>query len=139
MLKLFEKINIKNNNFEVHIIGQLYSNSMLDKLKKFKIKNIFFHCDATEEEKYNIIKKSNPLLPTILTYMQPNVINSVTMSTIGIAKAVITLPIKNNTNVFSITVNDNITSISATTSLTGVYPYFYGFSDLSDINLVQSS
>lgn len=86
------------------------------------------------ELQYNIIKKSNPLSPTILTYMQPNVINSITMSTIGIAKAVITLPIKNNTNVFSITVNDNITSISATTSLTGVYPYFYGFSELSDIN-----
>lgn len=83
---------------------------------------------------YNIIKKSNPLLPTILTYMQPNVINSVTMSTIGIADAVITLPIKNNTNIFNITVNDNITSVSATTSLTGVYPYFYGFSDLPDIN-----
>lgn len=57
VLKVFERINKINENFEVHIIGQVYSIDMLNKLKEINIKNVYFHCNASEEEKNNVIQK----------------------------------------------------------------------------------
>ena len=57
ILRVFEKINKININFEVHIIGQVYSDNMLNKLKEINIKNVYFHCNASEEEKNSVIQK----------------------------------------------------------------------------------
>jgi hypothetical protein len=57
-LKYFEKLNENGiDNFCVYIIGEVYSNTMLEKLKKFNIKNIYFYANATNEDKINVIKK----------------------------------------------------------------------------------
>lgn len=65
ILKVFERINKVNENFEVHIIGQVYSNNMLNKLKEINIKNIYFHCDASEEEKLSVIEKCEYIINAV--------------------------------------------------------------------------
>jgi hypothetical protein len=57
-LKYFEKLSLnKVTNFYVHIIGEVYSQKMLNKLKKFKIDNVYFHTNITNNEKYNILSQ----------------------------------------------------------------------------------
>ncbi len=62
-LKYFENLSFQNNhNFEIHIIGKVYSNKMLNKLKSFKIKNIYFHTNCSDDEKNKILEKSQYIL-----------------------------------------------------------------------------
>jgi hypothetical protein len=57
-LKYFEKLSLnKVTNFSLHVIGEVYSTKMLDKLKNFKIDNIYFHNNINNNEKYNILSQ----------------------------------------------------------------------------------
>jgi hypothetical protein len=84
---------------------------------------------------YNITKRSLPTLVTTLTNMIPGVYPSI--STLGqttvtsTSLGVVISPITATSTNFKITVNDGTQNNSATVSLTGIYPYFYGFSSLS--------
>ncbi len=61
-LKYFEKLSNEKDNFEVHIIGKVYSEKMYNKLKNFKIKNLFIHRNCSNEEKNKILEKSMYIL-----------------------------------------------------------------------------
>lgn len=83
---------------------------------------------------YTINKRSLPTLTTSLSYMIPSSyppISSSGQSTIsGTANGVVITPVTSATSSFTITVTDGTQSNSSTATLTGVYPYFYGFSSL---------
>ena len=85
---------------------------------------------------YVINKKINNLLPTILKNMipgnYPSVNSNFSQRITGQSDGIIITPLLNTTSTFTITVNDGITKHSASKSVTGIYPYFYGFID-SDI------
>lgn len=87
---------------------------------------------------YTINKKVNNLLPTLLTNMIPSsyqAINSYFSEKIeGQVSGVVIIPILATSSTFTIRVNDGVTSNSTTKSVTGVYPYFYGFSTQSSIS-----
>lgn len=84
---------------------------------------------------YTINKRSLPTHVTTLSYMIPSsypaitTVGQVTVS--GSASGVVITPITSATSSFTITVSDGTQSNSSTATLTGVYPYFYGFSSLS--------
>jgi hypothetical protein len=61
-LKYFEKISELTNDFEVHIIGKVYSQKMLTLLKGYKIKNLYFHINCSNQEKENVLKNSEYIL-----------------------------------------------------------------------------
>ena len=62
-LKYFEELSyLGYNNFTIYIVGQVYSETMLEKLKNYKIKNLFIFENASEEVKYNILKKTQYIL-----------------------------------------------------------------------------
>jgi hypothetical protein len=87
---------------------------------------------------YTINKKVNNLLPTLLTNMIPSsyqAINSPFSETVtGRVSGVVITPIQATTSTFTIKVDDGVTSNSVSKSVTGVYPYFYGFSTQSSIS-----
>ena len=86
---------------------------------------------------YSITKRTNNTLPTALTNMIPNSYPAITTTSnslvSGIANGVVITPIEKNTTVFTIKVSDGISSSSATSSVSGVYPYFYGFTSSNSI------
>jgi hypothetical protein len=62
-LKYFEKLSNEGyNNFKIYIIGAVYSNIMLNKLKSFNIKNIEIHENISNEIKNIILKKSQYII-----------------------------------------------------------------------------
>ena len=61
-LKYFEEISKSNDNFIIHIIGTVYSKEILNKLQSFKIKNLYFHLAASENEKIEILKKTKYII-----------------------------------------------------------------------------
>lgn len=62
-LKYFEKLSQNNiNNFYIYIIGQVYSLNMLNILKSYKITNIHFYTNISDEDKNNIFKKSKYII-----------------------------------------------------------------------------
>lgn len=89
---------------------------------------------------YVITKRSLPTLMTSLTNMIPSVYpaittpgqNIVTSTSLG----VVISPITSDTTTFQITVTDGTQSNSASASLRGIYPYFYGFSSLSSMTSI---
>ena len=86
---------------------------------------------------YTITKRSLPTLLTSLVNMIPSVYpaittpgqNIVTSTSLG----VVISPITATATHFQINVTDGTQSNSASASLTGIYPYFYGFSSLSSM------
>lgn len=84
---------------------------------------------------YTINKRSLPTQTTILSYMIPSnypAITSAGQSIVsGTVSGVVITPITSATSSFTITVTDGTQSNSSTTTLKGVYPYFYGFSSLT--------
>ncbi len=62
-LECFEKISKKGfNNFSISIIGQVYDQKTLEKLKSYKIKNLYFYTNCSNEKKYEILKKSKYII-----------------------------------------------------------------------------
>lgn len=87
--------------------------------------------------KYEVTKRSKDTYPTGLSNMNPNKIPPIkgTSRTVtGLAKGITIIPIEQNTTVFKITASDGIESNIATASITGVYPFFYGFTSSTVAN-----
>ena len=84
---------------------------------------------------YSITKRSNATLPTLLINMIPSsypAIDTYEHKTInGTAEAVIISPVSATSSTFTIKVNDGTATNSESVSVTGIYPYFYGFTSSS--------
>lgn len=84
---------------------------------------------------FTIDKKTNPTTQASLYNMIPGNYPPVTTNyystIVGSASGVVITPILPMSTTFSMSVGDGSSTISATTSITGIYPYFYGFSVLS--------
>ncbi len=84
---------------------------------------------------YTITKRSLPTLTTSLSYMIPSsyppITNQGQTIITGSASGVVITPVTSATNSFSISVSDGTQSSTQTVTLKGIYPYFYGFSNLS--------
>ena len=84
---------------------------------------------------YTITKRSLPTLTTTLSYMMPSnyppITNSGQTNITGVATGVVITPITSTTTTFSINVSDGNQSNVSSVSVTGIYPYFYGFSSLT--------
>ena len=80
---------------------------------------------------YSITKKTENTLPTRLVNMLPSAYPKITTpgenTTSGVSRGVMIQPITATTSLFSVVVSDGISTNTATTSVSGVYPYFYGF------------
>jgi hypothetical protein len=93
---------------------------------------------------YTITKRTENTLPTGLTNMIPGVYPQITtdgQTTItGISSGIVISPIDTSSTLFTITVGDGITTSTASVSVQGIYPYFYGFSniDIIDNNTLNS-
>jgi hypothetical protein len=87
---------------------------------------------------YTITKRTNNTLPTSLINMLPNTYQSInssyTTTITETANGIVPSPLENNSIEFKIVVSDGINTNSATTSISGVYPLFYGFSTLNTMN-----
>lgn len=84
---------------------------------------------------YTINKRSLPTQASVFSYMIPSsyapIINDGQVSVSGTVSGVIITPIISATTSFTLTVNDGTQSNSASATVTGIYPYFYGFSSLT--------
>lgn len=92
---------------------------------------------------YQITKRTLPTQITGLTNMFPSSYPAITTpgQTVisGTANGIVISPIANTTTTFTITVSDGTQSNVASTTLSGIYPYFYGFSALSSMTTVGLS
>lgn len=84
---------------------------------------------------YSITKRSNATLPTLLVNMIPSSYPSISTyehkTVNGTAEAVIISPVSATSSTFTIKVNDGTATNSESVSVTGIYPYFYGFTSSS--------
>jgi hypothetical protein len=84
---------------------------------------------------WTITKRTLSTLPTTLTNMIPGSYIPITtggqVTITGTSSGVYISPIQNTQSSFKISVSDGTQSASASTSIEGIYPYFYGFSTLS--------
>jgi len=89
---------------------------------------------------YTINKKSLPTLITGLSNMIPGNYPPITSpeytNVTAQSQGIVISPITSASTVFTITVSDGVQGNSASTSITGIYPYFYGFSDLSTMTTI---
>lgn len=80
---------------------------------------------------YSITKRTASTLPTKLTNMIPSTYPAITntgqITINGVARGVVITPVTATTSTFTIKVNDGTASNTASTSIEGIYPYFYGF------------
>lgn len=87
---------------------------------------------------YKIYKRTLPTETTILHNMIPSIYQPITNSNeiiiSGSATGVVITPITPSTTLFSINVSDGTQSSLATSSITGLYPYFYGFNSFDIIS-----
>ena len=87
---------------------------------------------------YTIIKRTEPTLAATLTNMIPGVYGPIStegqVTVTSTSNGVVITPISTLTTTFSVIVNDGIQTASASTSIQGIYPYFYGFSSESSID-----
>lgn len=90
---------------------------------------------------YQIGKRTSNLEVTTLTNMIPGIyppiISDEYLNVTSSSEGIVISPITSSTTIFTINVNDGSKIISASTSLTGVYPYFYGFSALGQMTLTE--
>ena len=87
---------------------------------------------------YTITKRTKNTLPTGLTNMIPGVYQQITtpgQTTItGTSSGIVSpIPIVITPTTFTITVGDGVTTSTASVSVQGIYPYFYGFSNIDII------
>jgi hypothetical protein len=84
---------------------------------------------------YTITKRSLPTQTSIFSYMIPSsyppITNDGQVVISGSVSGVVITPIISATTSFSITVSDGTQSNTSSATITGIYPYFYGFSSLS--------
>ena len=84
---------------------------------------------------YTITKRTLPTQTSIFSYMIPSsyapITNDGQVSVSGTVSGVVITPITSATTSFTLTVSDGTQSNSASTTVAGIYPYFYGFSSLT--------
>jgi len=89
---------------------------------------------------YTINKKTLPTLITGLSNMIPGAYPPITTPTyttiVDQSTGIVISPITATSTEFKITVSDGTQSNSAAVELTGIYPYFYGFSTLSTMTTI---
>ena len=86
---------------------------------------------------YTITKKSLDTMPTALSNMIPNQVDKIdgfSRTVEGVAKGVVIVPMEKKTTVFTITASDGQKSNSASASVSGVYPFFFGFTSSTIVN-----
>lgn len=92
---------------------------------------------------YTIYKRSNDLLPTLFTNMIPSsyapISSPYSVKITGQVEGAVITPLQATSSTFTMTVNDGTNTNSITKSVTGVYPYFYGFSTFSTITIANLS
>jgi hypothetical protein len=83
---------------------------------------------------YRINKKTENTGPAVLENMipgfYPGIVSNKYETVESTSNGIVISPIQKDTTVFKITVSDGFNTVSSTASLTGIYPYFWGFSDL---------
>jgi hypothetical protein len=88
---------------------------------------------------YSITKRTNPTLPTKFTNMIPGTYPPITtngQSTVsGVVRGVVISPITATSSTFTIKVNDGTSNSSVSTTVTGIYPYFYGFTSSNTLTV----
>ena len=88
---------------------------------------------------YKIYKNTKDLLPTKLINMSPSQVPSIggegRITAEGDVKGFVVQPITQTSSVFTLKVDDGFSSNIATQTVTGVYPYYYGFLDKSNLRL----
>lgn len=89
--------------------------------------------------KYSIFKRTLATNVSALTNMIPSsypaITSSLPVTITGTASGVIISPVPNTTFYFSLSVSDVNSASTVTASVSGIYPYFYGFSSLSAVTL----
>lgn len=89
---------------------------------------------------WRINKKTLPTLQTALTNMIPGsyppITNSEYETVVGQSNGVVISPIGTQSTIFSVIVNDGTQSTTSSTSIRGIYPYFWGFSNLSTMTTI---
>jgi hypothetical protein len=84
---------------------------------------------------YTITKRSLPTQTSVFSYMIPSTYPAITndgqVTISGSVSGVVVTPITSATTSFTLTVNDGTQSNSASATIAGIYPYFYGFSSLT--------
>lgn len=92
---------------------------------------------------YNITKRSKPTRPTKLINMIPSTYRSITdpgqISVSGNARGVVVTPLMATVSVFTVKVTDDDKSNSASVSVSGIYPYFYGFTSSNTLTVAALS
>lgn len=92
---------------------------------------------------YEITKRTNATKPTKLINMLPSTYPAITSAgqtvVSGSARGVVVTPLMATTSVFTIKADDGTKSTIATASITGIYPYFYGFTSSTVLNLASLS
>lgn len=88
---------------------------------------------------YSITKRTLSTIPTSLTNMlpglYPEIVSTNQVVINGTSSGIVISPISATHTYFTITVSDGTASNSNTESILGIYPYFYGFSPLSLMNI----
>ena len=86
---------------------------------------------------FTINKKTDDTLAASLFNMipgaYPEVVSTVYESVTNVSSGIIISPIAATSTEFKISVSDGTSTASATTTMTGIYPYFYGFSNLASM------
>jgi hypothetical protein len=90
---------------------------------------------------FTIKKRTYPTLTTSLSNMIPGIYPPVAgytpTSVTSTSNGIVISPITASTTNFTITVSDGTQSNSATTSISGVYPFFYGFSSVNNMTSIE--
>lgn len=89
---------------------------------------------------YSVTKRTLPTNPATLKNMIPGVFAPISdlgqSKKTGTSNGVVITPLSNDITTFQISVSDGTQSASASTTIRGIYPYFYGFSNLNTMNTI---
>lgn len=92
---------------------------------------------------YTLTKMTNPTKPTRLVNMIPSTLAPITaagqISVSGQARGVVIAPLMATVSTFTIKASDGDKSNSASVSVAGIYPYFYGFTSSTVLNIAALS
>jgi len=88
---------------------------------------------------YTITKKTENTLPTRLINMIPSTYPKITTpgeNTIsGVSRGIMVQPVTATTSLFEVNVTDGTSNSIATASVSGIYPYFYGFTSSNNLTV----
>lgn len=92
---------------------------------------------------YTITKRSESTKPTKLINMIPSTYRGITdpgqITVSGVARGVVITPLMATTSTFTVKVNDGENSNTAVASVSGIYPYFFGFTSSNTLSMAALS